>query len=131
MLYKANATDTTAVLTVQCDGGSTISVGGVSDTPDSQLDFEIVFVDAAGNNVGETGDITLVAGSTKNWPVETPATLYRGKPKLTGDPSYHCAGVAAFITVSRVTPKPGATPAANSSWTLSAAVSFPPGVTSG
>ncbi len=116
-------------LVVELGKGQSISVGGVSDTAGSELDFSIIFVDPAGNHVGETGPITLKAGSTADWPVNTPPTLFRGKPVLAGDPSYHCAGVTAFIVVSRITAKPGPTPA-NSKWVLSAAVNFPPGVNS-
>lgn len=121
-------TDTTKYLTLSCDKGSTISVGCVSDTPESQLDFSIVFADKAGNYVGETGPVTVVAGKAKDWPISTPATLYRGKPQLADEPSYHCAGTTAFVVVLSMSAKPGVVPPVNPTWIITADVAFPAGV---
>ena len=120
-------TDTKNYLKLACGKGSTISVGCVSDTPGSSLDFSIVFVEDE-NFVGETGPITVQAGSTLDWPIGTPATLYRGKPQLADEPSYQCAGETAYVVVLRMSPKPGTAPPVNPEWTISANVRFPAGV---
>ena len=127
MIYTLKVTALPASILVPCDLAESISVGAVSDTAGAQLDFEITFLDSLGNDVGDTQPITLACGTALNWPLSTPATLYRGIPQTNPDPSFHASGVNAIVSISRVTP--GSAPGTPVNWTVSVFVVFPPGVT--
>lgn len=124
MFYTLPVTTLPAYIAVPCELAQSISVGAVSDTIGAQLDFEITFLDGAGNDVGDIPPNTLVCGALPNWPITSPPTLYRGLPQANPDPSFHVAGVTAIISVSRVTPK---ATGGVVNWTLAVHVSFPIG----
>ncbi len=121
MVYTTHVTDTSALLTCPCNLSESISVGGSSDTAKAELDFEIVFMGEDGNIVGNTAKSTLVCGSTLDWPLATPATLFRARPQIDNEPSYHSCGITAFVDVLALRPT-------TVKWNLSAHVKFPPGV---
>jgi hypothetical protein len=101
------------VLMMETQGAFSITVGGVSNLPNSTLTYRIVATDTHQNVVGVTGPLTFTTGQTPDWNLNS----YLGTFQNGDEAMFHSLGDFSYIKVDGITPS-------GSVWNVSAAAGY-------